>query len=303
MRVSLVDIDSKIPNLALMKISAYHKSLGDVVGLNLESPDHTYISVVFPKNRDKVVESPNTTIGGTGWRIDSVLPHHIEYMKPDYDLYPSEYSQGFTTRGCIRKCGFCFVPKKEGALTVVQHPEKFHDERFDTCMIMDNNLLGAGYEWTQEVVRWFSDNNIKIREHGLDIRLLDEKFAALLAELPLTQSGLHFAWDNTGGEDAVVRGIKLLEEYGFNLRRHISFYVLVGYNTTHEYDLYRCKRLKEMGCNAYVMRYHKNDKWLNALARWANARQLFWPLEFEDYLVGKYKWAQNKGSNRMTESS
>jgi hypothetical protein len=294
MRINLVDIDSTIPNLALMKISAWHKIQGDITGLNLENADKSYASVIFPANHDDAIGYDD--IGGTGWDINKVLPHHIEFIKPDYDLYPSTYSQGFTTRGCVRRCKFCFVPDKEGAIQIWQHPSKFHDERLKTCMIMDNNIFGAGHEWCKEVFGWYHDNNVKMLEHGMDIRLLDEDLVLMLADIKLTPKGIHFAWDNMGDEKYVRAGIKLLEDAGFNLRRHISFYVLAGYNTTFEQDLYRCETLKELGCNAYVMRY-KKDKWLNALARWTNARQLYWTLDFWDYLVGKYKWAcQEKGS-------
>jgi len=121
MKVLLVDFDSKIPNLALMKLSAWHKQKGDLVGFDIQDPDQVYVSVVFSKNKSQAAGLttmfPNSMIsfGGPGWDLQNFLPEEIEKIKPDYDLYPSEYSQGYTTRGCIRKCPFCgwkFPPVK-----------------------------------------------------------------------------------------------------------------------------------------------------------------------------------------------
>ena len=163
MRVLLIDIDSKIPNLALMKISAYHKKKCDIVGFDISDPDKVYCSVIFKKNRGQAIGLktfyPNAefNIGGCGYSLDNKLPDYIEYIKPDYDLYPSTYSQGYTTRGCIRKCDFCIVPEKEGKIKEVQHPEEFHAGEFDTCMIMDNNLFGASEKWQKSIFDWYGN--------------------------------------------------------------------------------------------------------------------------------------------------
>ena len=147
MRISLIDVDSKIPNLALMKISAYHTQKGDTVGFELLNPDRVYTSIIFTKNKGKALNQhlPHKGIefmfGGSGINLNSKLPDKIEIIKPDYDLYPSKYSQGFTTRGCVRKCYFCVVPQKEGTLVKHQHPKDFYDDRFDTIMIMETFSL------------------------------------------------------------------------------------------------------------------------------------------------------------------
>jgi len=106
MKVGLVRVDGKMPNLALMKLSSWHKKRGDEVflvdlaGLNL---DRVYASQVF--------------VGGPGYDLKSVLPDEIEHMKPDYDLFKTDYSIGFTSRGCVRDCKFCIVREKEGSIT------------------------------------------------------------------------------------------------------------------------------------------------------------------------------------------
>jgi hypothetical protein len=163
MRVLLVDFDSKIPNLALMKESARFKAEGHEVGFDVENPDLVKVSVIFQKNRDQALglvhmfPDAGVDVGGPGMFPNCGSIGEAELLKPDYDLYPSEYSQGFTTRGCIRRCPFCLVPQMEGPLRTVQRPWEFHDDRFKTCMLMDNNLLAAPRDWILRNLVWFID--------------------------------------------------------------------------------------------------------------------------------------------------
>lgn len=289
-RILLVDADSKIPNLALMKISAWHRAQGDEVGFCIENPDKVYISCVFTKNASqargisRLYPGAEIDIGGSGINLVKQLPVDIDNIKPDYDLYPSEYSQGFTTRGCVRKCKFCIVPAKEGSLHPVQHPSAFHDDRFNTCMLMDNNLFGAKNDWVKSVLMWFHDGGIKMLDHGFDARLLTEEYAGLLKDIKHPK-GVRFAWDNRKDESAVINAIKLMRDAGFKKTRDISFYVLAGYDTGFEDALYRCNRLKEMGVNAFVMPYHKRDRRINRLANWANRRWAYWSGPFQEVVA------------------
>lgn len=320
--VLLIDVDKvadkklKIPNLALMQISAWHKQgRHDVVGIVKEPVDtgklmildidKAYLSCIFTKNRPLAEDLIATLMkhrkgiqisaGGTGiGNIPDWLPPEMQKIKPDYALYPSTYSQGYTTRGCIRTCGFCVVPQKEGIIKPWQKPNAFHDERFDTCMIMDNNLFGAPLSWQDSVFSWFSKNEVKMMSpQGWDARLLNQHRCEMLASVRHFDGRLHFAWDNMEDESAVRTAIGLLEKNGFNLRRNVSFYVLCGYNTTFEQDLYRCVKLKDMGVRAYAMRYRQTPA-LNALARWTALPQLFWKIDFEEYTRDKKKW-EKKG--------
>ena len=284
-RVLLIDYDSKIPNLALMKLSAYHKAKGDEVGFNVTDPDIVYVSVIFSKNKQQAMglkymfPESEVIFGGSAINYDW-LPQEIEFMKPDYDLYPSEYSQGFTTRGCIRSCPFCIVPKKEGYLKRWQHPKEFHDSRFDTIMIMDNNWL-ADKEWFLKTTDWIVSEDLWVIEHGMDIRLLDDEIAQRLAEMKFKKP-IKFAFDWMWVEPFVRRGIEILKRAGINVRSNVMFYVLVGYNTTPEEDKYRCRLLKELGTNAFVMPYVKNE-WTKKIARWANRKWLYWSIDIDEY--------------------
>lgn len=289
MRVLLVDIDSrKIPNLALMKESTRHKTAGHEVGFVIEDPDLVIASVIFDKNRGQALGLreifPRATIriGGPGMFPDCGNLGAADLLKPDYDLYPSEYSQGFTTRGCIRHCSFCRVPRMEGRLRCVQRPWEFHDDRFKTCMLMDNNFLAAPTGWILRNLVWFIDAGIGMNmTQGFDARLLTEEWAGMLKDIRHPK-GIHFAWDNPADEPAVVKAIALLQEAGFDLKHDVSFYVLAGYppeedwNILYQSALYRCNRLREMGVNSFVMPYHKKDRRLNKLAKWANRAWSYW---------------------------
>jgi hypothetical protein len=293
MKALLVDVDSKIPNLALMKISAWHKGQGDEVGFAIENPDKVYISCIFTKNAGqargiaKFYPDAEIDIGGSGVDLIKRLPGKIENIKPDYDLYPSTYSQGYTTRGCIRKCGFCIVPEKEGYIKQIQHPHDFHDPRFDTCMIMDNNLFAAQQDWQESVFDWFIENKIKmLSPQGWDIRLLTKRRAELLKQVKHAGK-VHFAWDNMKDESAVLKGIDTLINAGFTKASHqISFYVLAGFDTSLEEDVYRAQKLKDIGVQAFVMPYRRTRE-IRDLARWANRPELFWSTSFKEYVEGK----------------
>ncbi len=115
-----------------MKISSFHKSQGDTTELlisydSIKSYDKVYISKAFTDTpvSDGVLEMDSVVYGGTGFFYDKAtpLPYEIEHCKPDYHLYdewvsmqiahggkPTEYayytdySIGFTTRGCFRQC-------------------------------------------------------------------------------------------------------------------------------------------------------------------------------------------------------
>ena len=116
MRILLADLDISnrrrpFPNLALMKLSAYHKARGDEVFLNfpLCQPDITYASCIFSWHKPNLIEQ-SVIAGGSGIDLDTWLPNEVEHIMPDYSLYPNiDFSMGFTSRGCIRDCPFCLV--------------------------------------------------------------------------------------------------------------------------------------------------------------------------------------------------
>jgi len=258
MRILLVDVDSKIPNLALMKLSAWHKAHGDEIGFNVPAPDRIYASVILPKNKHLVdglrMMHPGAEVicGGTGYDIKAVLPPEVEAMKPDYDLYPGmNYSMGFITRGCIRHCYFCFVPKKEGRLVRAQHPREFHDDRFKEILVMDNNWL-ADREWFMETSQWIIDKGLLLHEGGMDARLIDRDLAHQIKKFKMGGK-LHIAWDFEKDGEEVLRGISALQEAKYDTRSNLLCYLYFPDDSHYDSILHRSRMLKEAKCSPFIM--------------------------------------------------
>ena len=146
MQVGIVDVDSKIPNLALMKLSAWHKARGDNVKLHdplFDQPDRIYASKIFDFTPDYAYYPADCEIckGGTAYSLTEALPPEVESIYPDYSLFNCDYAMGFTTRGCIRKCKFCLVPRKEGKIRAVADIYDFWQGQ-QNMNLLDNNLTG-----------------------------------------------------------------------------------------------------------------------------------------------------------------
>jgi len=144
MKIGLYNVDSKIPNLALMKLSAFHKAQGNCVEwyspLFHNEYDKIYASKVFTFSDNGYLKN-DMIIGGSGWNLKCKLPEEIEHIYPDYSLYPKcDYSMGFLTRGCIRSCDYCIVPRKEG--TIRKNADYFEFTKDQKrIMLLDNNIL------------------------------------------------------------------------------------------------------------------------------------------------------------------
>jgi hypothetical protein len=292
MKVLLYDVDSKFPNLALMKLSAYHKARGDQVGFKVSNPDVVYASLILKKHRHKIdglkflYPDAEFKIGGPGYDLKTLLPDEIEYLKPDYDLYPEQcYSMGFTTRGCIRKCYFCIVPQKEGPLTRWQHPKEFHDSRFKMTLLLDNNWL-ADKEWFFETSAWLRDNQVAVREGGMDIRLLEEDIAQRLSELKWAKP-LKFAFDSDNDADAVSSGLNLLRKHGIDPRQKVRVYVYLNDNQPKHIEsaIWRCRQLKSWNTTPLVMFNidQKRGPEAKHLQRWTGKPWIFWSCDIDDY--------------------
>ena len=234
MKVLLMDLDvikrrRLFPNLALMKLSAYHKARGDEVYLNfpLQHPDITYASCVFSWNAKRRASVPDSAIiGGSGIDLKAELPPEVEHIMPDYSLYPRvDFSLGFTSRGCIRKCPWCLVPGKEGGIRESAHIYEFWERKHRRIILLDNNLLAAP-NWRQTLQDVMTEGLEVDFNQGLDIRLVNADNVRYLKRVKTRQ--LRFAFDDIAYESAVRRGIKFLLNNGIPSRK-LSFYVLVGF--------------------------------------------------------------------------
>ena len=309
--IGLIDYDGKITNLALMKISTYYKAQGEQV--EFVRPDRKYdkvfCSVLFTWNKDKAAELintyPNIEFGGTGWDIHKTLPDEIEACKPDYDLYTAddilprlkggiatkaskiEKAQtivnagiGFTSRGCIRQCGFCFVPRKEGKLHQVAEVKDLINPRSNVVILLDNNLT-ADPDCIDKLHE-FRDRGLTVDiTQGIDVRLMTPEIAQALSEVKMLRS-LHYAWDLMNFERQVIEGIKVLSQ-SVKKWRHMCF-MLVGYDTQFAEDMYRFKVLRHMGVEPYVMPYNKQFRYEKQrhFTRWVNSR-IYKVCSFDEY--------------------
>ena len=240
MRVGLIDLGDKLPNLALMKISSFHKAQGDVVLLHDFTPsqvDKVYISVVFTKHRkqaEKLLQIyPDAIVGGSGWDTTSRLPLEIESCRPDYDLYTVDFvasrlkgrtkgrrekaqrivdsGLGRSSRGCGRSCAFCLVPRVEGSLQQATRIEDLLNPRSKTLTLLDNNLCMDPL--ALEKLAFCRDNGIILNlTQGLDVRALTDDLVQGLSEVRHF-GNIHFAWDQAPQERMVFEGIKRLSRW------------------------------------------------------------------------------------------
>lgn len=288
-RVLLIDVDSKIPNLALMKLAAWHRSQGDEVGFNVTNPTHVYASVVFKKNKHRVdglrhyYPDAEIVVGGSGYDLAATLPAEVERLAPDYSLYPGmDYSMGFTSRGCVRSCYFCIVPKKEGKYRRVQHPREF--VQHDKVKLLDNNWY-ANNDWFFETSNWLIEHNVAVDvTQGMDIRLLTPEIAAQLKRLRWWRP-MHFAFDDMSSKEAVLRGLDILTAAGIDTKRNVSIYVYCHDDAHYDDAVERCRILKAARATPYVMCNidRPRTKRMRQLQRWTARPHLFWSCDIDEY--------------------
>ena len=249
MRVNLLT-DAPVHNLALMKVSAYHKARGDIVTLNepQEPATLTYGSWLFKQLYYADIQ------GGPGYKPEVRLDPDIDSYEPDYSLYPRlEYSLGYTWRYCPGKCEFCVVPKQDNP-RVHRSIWSFHRSRFKKiCLLNNNTFTDPSWRYTFEEI-W--DAGLTVVEHGFDVRLLDEEKAEALKRTRFDKGYVHFAWDFMADEKLVVRGLKIAQDH----KIAAMVYVLIGFNTTREEDLHRCQVINLLGFDPYPMPYNGGTK-------------------------------------------
>ncbi|MBI2061020.1 MAG: hypothetical protein HYT87_14735 [Nitrospirae bacterium] len=302
MIVNLVQVDGKLPNLALMKLSAWHKSRGDGVRLNsMGRADRTYVSSVFSwseaKRRRWTALYPDAITGGSGFDPAVRLPEEIQWMKPDFDLFP-EYPACvvYSYERCPRKCGFCVVP---GQNIPEYHSSvrRLWDGKRRIMEFLDNNPM-ADPEWPK-TVRELQELDLSSRWHGLDIRLVSETNALLLAGLRI-DGYLHFAFDHVGMAKLVGRNVDLLCGAGIGKRR-LMFYVLTNYDSTFEEDVERVEILRLLGVLPYVMVYEKGQAPARARAfqRWVNRRYYNF-IPWGEYRHGRWPETERREGEQLS---
>lgn len=296
MKVGIVQVDGNYPNLALMQIARYHEDQGNTVEwYKGRLFDYEYGAVYA----SKIFGFSNTPdlpagafIGGTGIDFKNRLPEDIEKSGLSYTLYPNcDYHIGFSMKGCRFNCKFCCVPQKEGRPKFNSHIDSLltNPNGGDRLMLLDNDFFG-GAQWKENLEKIIE---LKLKVcfiQGLNIRIITPQQAQLLAKCRYTNSRfnqryLTFAWDRFADGKLVEKGIKICNEAGVPSTK-MQFFVLIGFDSTHEQNLERVMKLKEWGCMPFVMPYDKNDPYQKAFTRWVNNRAVFKSCSWDEY---KYK--------------
>ena len=312
MKIGLIDVDGhNFPNLALMKLSAWHKAQGDSVEwyqpMFSGHMDRVYMSKVFSFTPDYeyFVDADEVIRGGSGYAItlengkevynknlDAPLPDEIEHMYPDYSIYNiTDTAYGFLSRGCPRGCSFCHVEAKEGrkSYKVADLSEFWNGQK--NIVLCDPNIL-ACKDW-KDLMQQLIDSKAWIDiNQGLDIRLMTAEKAEMIKQMKVKE--LHFAWDRYEDKDIIVPKFQEFKQITKLDIRKLIVYVLCNYDTTLEQDLERIYTLRELGYWAYVMLYDKEHiprgHTYKKLQRWVNNRFVFAKCKtFEDYIEGMKK--------------
>lgn len=293
MRIGLVDVDghSNFPNLALMKLSAWHKAQGDEVEMlfPMSSYDRVYMSKVFDFTPDfnTCIDTKEIIKGGTGYDMSIRLPNEVESTYPDYNLYGiTDTAYGYLTRGCPRNCPFCIVGEKEGLKSYkVSDLDGFWNGQ-KHITLLDPNITACPDRI--ELLNQLADSQAWIDfSQGLDIRFMTEDVARIINRMKIKM--LHFAWDRRNEDERIIENLSYFKEITNLDFRRLRVYVLVNYETTFEEDIYRIYKLKDLGYDPYVMIFNKENapKQIKRLARWVNNKFIFRVCErFEDYQKG-----------------
>ena len=292
MKIGLIDVDGhNFPNLALMKLSAWHKAHGDAVEWWYPMGDEydiVYMSKVFDETYSPDVPEPlnakRIIKGGTGYGMDNKLPSAVEHIMPDYALYgTSDTAYGFLSRGCPRACPFCIVAEKEGrkSIKVADLSEWWNGQA--NIILLDPNLTACKDRF--DLLKQLTDSGATVDfSQGLDARLLNKEFVNTLNKVKVKM--IHFAWDLMEQSDAVLRGLNIYKQFGVLKERDTRVYVLTNFNTTMDENLYRIYHLRELGYDPYVMVYDKPNapKEILKLQRWVNNKFIWRSCKrFEDY--------------------
>ena len=292
MKIGLIDVDGhNFPNLPLMKLSAYHKSIGDSVEwyepMFSGHMDKVYMSKVFTFTPDYeyCIDADEIIKGGTGYSYPDggeALADEIEHIYPDYSIYyeklpnVKDTAYGFLTRGCPRGCDFCIVGKKEGrcSIKVADLSEFWNGQK--NIVLLDPNMF-ACKEW-KDLSQQLIDSNAWVDfSQGCDIRIMTDEKAEYLKQMKIKQ--IHFAWDRYEDKDIIVPKFKKFSELTGWKYWKMTVYCLCNFNTTFEQDLERIYTLRDLGYSPYVMLYEKDKipvgHKLRKLQRYVNSRAIF----------------------------
>ena len=322
----------RFPNLACMKLAGYYKGKGHEVILktdyeNLQSYSKVYISKVFTKTHvpDKILLQPNVSYGGTGFFYDNspTLPDEVEHCFPDYELYSgyvneqlqkgvkphvlkcfTDYSIGFLTRGCFRRCDFC-VNKKYSRCVTHSPISEFYDMNRKKIMLLDDNIL-AHPDWMAYFEGLRGIDKPFCFKQGVDLRLTTPYFAQIINTAKY-DGNLIFAFDDIADAELIERKLAMFREHS---NKEVKMYLFCAYDRNGRYDTdfwladieSIFKRLAIIGkyrIKPYLMRYEKYLESLFSgiyknLATYCNAGGIFNVASFSEFCENQRAKSKNK---------
>lgn len=291
MKIGLINVDghSKFPNLALMKLSAYHKKQGHSVefaNAMFQDYDIVYKSKVFTFTPDDTeIYNCEVVKAGTGYKdYTTILPYEIEHICPDYNLYNSDTAYGFLTRGCINNCQWCIVPTKEGKLRPNADIEEFLSDK-KQAILLDNNVIASDYGINR--IEKIVQLGIKVDfNQGLDVRIADkDKYILELLSKVKWIRHIRFACDSLSQLEPIIRVTEELSTKGIKPYR-IFVYTLIKET---EDALIRLNSLKKIGVTPFAQPYRDFDNLTEPtieqkkIARWCNHKAIFNSVNFNEY--------------------
>jgi hypothetical protein len=293
--VLLVQLDGKLPNVALQRASAHHKALGHTVVFKNapnrgslkqaawfkdvlpqgEKPDLVYGSLIFDRTKPlaellrATFEGTQVHLGGTGWKLETKLEDlGITTQEQDYSIYPDfNGSIGFSQRGCRLRCSFCVVPRKEGKVSdAAEIASLWRGAPYPkNLLLLDNDFFGQP-RWREKIVA-IREGHFKVCfVQGINSRLIDDEAAAAIASVDYRDDSfrnrrLYTAWDNLKDEGRLFAGLNALKRHGVK-PDNVMVYVLIGFwpGETAEDREYRRLRLREWGARPYPMPFRRDEE-------------------------------------------
>lgn len=295
-KIGLIDVDrTRFPNLAIMKISCYHKNLGDQV--EFVDPifsggyDKVYMSKIFTFTPDweYPIIADEIERGGTGYNLQKVLPREIDRLQPDYSLYgvAENMAYGFLTRGCPNKCKWCVVPLKEGKQKPYMDIDEIAIDGRKNIILMDNNVLASDYglEQIEKIIKrgYRIDFN-----QAMDARLVTDDIAKMLAKVQWLNNIIRFGCDTTKQIGECKRAMAMINKYRKSPANY-NLYTMIGDDIKEDYArLSAFREDKKVIICAQPFRDFNNPnqiipQWQLDMARWAMFRAIYRVCDFKDY--------------------
>lgn len=294
MKIGLIDVDGHhFPNLALGKISRYHKQQGDSVEWYdpFEHYDKVYMAKVFMFTQEYqyFINADEVEKGGTGYDIHKTLPNFIDRLQPDYSIYPkvdNKTAYGFLTRGCPNKCKWCIVPKKEGKIHPYMDVDEIAIEGRTNLILMDNNVLASDYG-LQQIEKIIKKGYRVDFNQALDARLVTEDIARLLARVKWLNQ-IRFGCDTPKQIVWCENAMNMIDKFR---KRPASYlmYTMISDDIDEAYTrLSHFRDNKRVRIVAQPFRDVDNPhqiipQWQKDMARWSMRREIYAVCDFKDF--------------------